>query len=65
MCSGDVSVYTFFWHDPPKHKPGVKTNSKRTCIDWERFEKWSLEHMVSLDAAVMGGPNPLSSRELL
>lgn len=64
MCSGDTSIISFFWHDPPGPKPGSKSNSKRTCVNWERFEKWSLEHMVPLDAAVEGGLRPLWTKEL-
>lgn len=64
MCTGDVSILTFFWHDPPKPKPGSKTNSKRSCINWNRFEQWSLQHMVPTDAAVKGGPRPMWSKEL-
>jgi hypothetical protein len=65
MCTGDTSIVTFFWHDPPRLKPGSKSNAKRTCVDWQKIERWSLEHMIPLDAAVRGGSGlrPLWTKE--
>ena len=63
MCYGDTAIMTFFWHDPPQPKPGVKSNARKSCINWDQLQQWSSQHMVPLNAAVRGGPSPIMTKE--
>ena len=53
MCTGDVSMLTFFWNDPPGEKPESRTNSQRTCIKWEALQDWSEKRMIPKSADVI------------
>ncbi|KAF2689100.1 hypothetical protein K458DRAFT_292062 [Lentithecium fluviatile CBS 122367] len=63
MCLVDISIVTFSWQSPPQRKPVSKSNSKRVCADWKKFEQWSLDHTIPLDVDVKGGTNPLWVKE--
>ncbi|KAF2636959.1 hypothetical protein P280DRAFT_361180, partial [Massarina eburnea CBS 473.64] len=42
MCSRDTSIVSFYY----RSKPGSRSKSRRTCVNWEKLEIWSLYHMV-------------------
>ncbi|KAF2257145.1 hypothetical protein BU26DRAFT_513853 [Trematosphaeria pertusa] len=48
MCNVDLGFYTFFWGPKESVKPQSRSTSPRKCVDWERFEVWSMARKVAL-----------------
>ena len=40
-CTADISLYTFRWGADHSKKPGLKSNSRRYCVNWEALDVWN------------------------
>ena len=60
MCAPDLNIYTFHWtkHSPV---PFFDLNSNHKCIDWERFDSWTVDQMIHQGPP----PKPSDDRDLL
>jgi hypothetical protein len=51
MCGGDTAIYSFKWPDRSERvqKPKTKTNSERTCVDWDVIESWAQNRSIGMN----------------
>ncbi|KAF2644025.1 hypothetical protein P280DRAFT_546877 [Massarina eburnea CBS 473.64] len=51
MCAGNTALYSFQWPNSNEkvRKPKTKTNSQRTCVDWEGVESWAVNRSIGLN----------------
>ncbi|OCK81435.1 hypothetical protein K432DRAFT_450040 [Lepidopterella palustris CBS 459.81] len=47
MCAGNPGLYSFKWGNSTR-KPKTKTNSARTCVDWEALDGWARKRGVGM-----------------
>lgn len=53
MCRADASVDTFVWTDPLAQKPAMKSTGVRKCVNWEKFENWTMARKIDLHPYVI------------
>jgi len=51
MCAGNTAIYSFEWphHNMKVRKPITKTNSQRTCVNWNLLEKWARNRTIGMN----------------
>jgi hypothetical protein len=50
MCAGNTALYSFQWPDSNEEvrKPKTKTNSERTCVDWNLIDQWARNRSIGM-----------------
>ncbi|KAJ4354616.1 uncharacterized protein N0V89_006353 [Didymosphaeria variabile] len=58
MCAGNTALYSFQWPDSNEkvRKPKTKTNSQRTCADWDAIESWAQDRSIGLNPSLERPP---------
>ncbi|PVH99939.1 hypothetical protein DM02DRAFT_672325 [Periconia macrospinosa] len=51
MCAGNTALYSFQWpnNNEEVRKPKTKTNSQRTCVNWEGIEAWAKNRSIGMN----------------